>query len=100
MNHQVPVARVQPSTSAPAELGHFSTAEAHLARFHDKILKAIVRLNAIADDAFGAVPIGLEGKTMHGPIAGTCGKMLEQISALETALPALETAIERFATLA
>jgi hypothetical protein len=83
-----------------AALGYLSSAEVNLTHVHGALSTAIGRLNAIADAAFGAVPIGLETATKHGATAGACGKMLDRISDLQTALPALETAIERFATLA
>lgn len=84
----------------PAELGHLSGAEVNLTHVHEALSTAIGRLNAIADAAFGAVPIGLESATKRASTTGACGKMLDRISDLQDTLPALETAIERFATLA
>jgi hypothetical protein len=93
----------QSSCPAPqgdgAELGHFDRAEAHLATLHHRLSNAISRLNEVADNAFGAQPAAGETATKHGASAGAWGKVLQQISDLETALPVLETAIDRFAAL-
>jgi hypothetical protein len=97
-DHLVASGRTRSQTEAP-QAGLFDEAGQRVAKARDRLSELIGALNHVGDRAFGSLPTGVEAKSAP-QAAGAVSRMLQEIDSLEEELPALATAIDRFAGLA